>query len=84
MDIEVLIYINTVKEYFKKHPDFYDYIIGDNSLDYFYENVEKISTKNFKTKGEPRLDRNQFEILRKSRKIKNIFTYYIGDNVILN
>lgn len=84
MELEVLLYINTVKEYFGKTPVVSEYIIGNNSLEYFYEMVEKIAVNNYNQNKEPRIKREQFELLRKSRKIKNVFTYTFGDNIILN
>lgn len=75
MEIDIIIYVNTVKKYFEKNPEFSDYIIGNNELDFFYENVTKYAKKNHEKTGDYRINKEQFEHLRKCKKIKDHYIY---------
>lgn len=63
---EVLIYIQTVKSYFKNSDESREYFIGNSSEEVFFQHLGEISQKNFETKGEVMLDKEQFELLRKT------------------
>jgi hypothetical protein len=63
---EVLIYIQTVKTYFKNSEDAREYFIGNSSEEVFFQHLGEISQKNFETKGEVMLDKEQFELLRRT------------------
>jgi hypothetical protein len=63
---EVLIYLQSVKNYFKTNNEAYDYFIGNSNEDLFFEHLIQISQKNFETEGEVMLNKEQFELLRKT------------------
>jgi hypothetical protein len=63
---EVLIYIQTVKSYFEKSKEAREYFIGDSNVDLFFEHLGEISQKNFDKDGEVMLNKEQFELLRKT------------------
>jgi hypothetical protein len=63
---EVLIYLQSVKHYFNTNQEVYDYFIGNSNEDLFFEHLIQISQKNFETEGEVMLNKEQFELLRKT------------------
>lgn len=63
---EVLIYIQTVKTYLNNSSEAKDYFIGSSNEDMFYNHLLEISQKNFDTNGEAMLNKEQFELLRKT------------------
>lgn len=66
MSPEVLIYVQTVKNYLNSNKEARDYFIGDNSEELFFEHLSIISEKNFDTNGDAMLNKEQFELLRKT------------------
>lgn len=63
---EVLIYIQSVKNYFKTNKEAYEYFLKDSNEDLFYKHLGEISQKNFDKDGEVMLNKEQFELLRKT------------------
>jgi hypothetical protein len=65
---EVLIYVQSVKEYFKKNKEASDYFLNDSDDELFFEHLSQISQKNFEKTGEVMLNQEQFELLKKTIK----------------
>jgi hypothetical protein len=63
---EVLIYIQTVKTYLNSNTEARDYFIGDSDEELFFQHLSEISQKNFESNGEVMLNREQFELLKKT------------------
>jgi hypothetical protein len=63
---EVLIYIQTVKTYLNNNIEAREYFIGESDEELFFEHLSEISQKNFETNGEVMLNKEQFELLRKT------------------
>lgn len=63
---EVLIYIQTVKTYLNNNTEAKDYFIGESDEELFFNHLSEISQKNFETSGEVMLNKEQFELLRKT------------------
>lgn len=69
---EVLIYIQTVKSYFEKNMEAREYFLSDSDETLFFEHLGEISQKNFEKNGEVMLDREQFDLLRKTIRAINV------------
>jgi hypothetical protein len=69
---EVLIYLQTVKTYINNNPDARDYFIGESDEELFYTHLVEVSKKNFEKNGEVMLNKDQFEILRKTITVVTI------------
>lgn len=63
---EVLIYIQTVKTYLNNNTEARDYFIGESDEELFFNHLSEISQKNFESNGEVMLNKEQFELLRKT------------------
>ena len=63
---EVLIYIQTVKNFFKNNKGTRDYFLKQLNEDVFWKYLGNISKKNFEENGEVMLSEVQFELLRKT------------------
>ena len=63
---EVLIYVQTVKNYFEKNEQAREYFIGDLDSEMFFKHLSEISQKNYNSNGEVMLNKEQFELLRKT------------------
>jgi hypothetical protein len=63
---ETLIYIQSVRDYFKKNQQASDYFLTDNNEELFFQYLTEIAEKNYKSFNNPTLNRNQFELLRKT------------------
>jgi hypothetical protein len=63
---EVLIYLQTVKNYLNTNKEAYDYFLKDVNVDFFYKHLQEISQKNYDKNGEAMLSMEQFELLRKT------------------
>ena len=72
MSPEVLIYIQSVKNYFKTNIEAKDYFLNGNDEELFFKHLSEISQKNFNKNGEVMLDKNQFELLRTTTKVITI------------
>lgn len=69
---EVLIYLQTVKNYLKTNIEAREYFIGDSNEELFYKHLCEISQKNYEKNGEVMLDKEQFELLRTTVKVVTI------------
>lgn len=63
---EVLIYIQTVKNFLKNDSNAREYFMGNSDEELFFHHLIEIATKNFNTNGESMLNKEQFELLRKT------------------
>lgn len=61
---EVLIYVQSVKNYFQKNGEAKKYFIANSDEEQFFKHLSEISQKNFDKNGEVMLDKTQFELLR--------------------
>jgi hypothetical protein len=61
---EVLIYVQSVKNYFQKNNEAREYFIANSDEEQFFKHLSEISQKNFDKNGEVMLDKTQFELLR--------------------
>lgn len=70
---EVLIYLQTVKNFLSNNEDAKSYFLSFVDEEDFYEKLLEISEINFTKNGNPELSREQFEFLRASMMLfKNI------------
>jgi len=69
---EVLIYIQTVKHYFETNKEAREYFLGNADEELFYKHLSEISQKNFEKDGEVMLNKEQFELLRKTISVLKI------------
>lgn len=72
MSPEVLIYIQTVKNYFIKNKEAREYFLNGVDEELFFKYLGEISQKNFDKEGEVMLNVNQFEFLKKAIKAISI------------
>ena len=63
---EVLIYIQTVRHYFETNKDAKEFFLSNSDEELFYKHLTEIAQKNFDKKSEATLDREQFELLRRT------------------
>ena len=63
---EVLIYIQSVKNFFKNNEEARNYFLSNSDEDFFFKHLIEISQKNFEKDGEVMLSKTQFELLRKT------------------
>ena len=63
---EVLIYIQTVKNYFNTNKEAHDYFLSNSDEILFFEHLAEISQKNYEKEGEVMLNKEQFDLLRKT------------------
>ena len=63
---EVLIYIQSVKNYFETNIEAKEYFLSNSNEELFYKHMTEIAQKNFTKNGEAILNREQFELLRKT------------------
>lgn len=66
---EVLIYIQTIKNYLETNQEAKNYFLKNADYDLFFDNLAQISEINFQKTGEPQLSEHQFEFLRISMMI---------------
>jgi hypothetical protein len=66
MSPEVLIYIQTVKNYLKNNQEARDYFLRGVDEEIFYKYLAEISQKNFNNNGDVTLNITQFEILKRT------------------
>jgi hypothetical protein len=69
---EVLIYIQSIKNYFNNNIEAKNYFIINGDEEFFYHHLIEISKKNLEKDGEPMLSMEQFELLRKTMMIISI------------
>lgn len=63
---EVLIYLQQVKNYFESNNEAREFFLGNSDEELFYKHLSEIAQKNFEEKNEATLDRDQFELLRRT------------------
>jgi hypothetical protein len=63
---EVLIYIQSVKNYFETNIDVKEYFLNNSDEELFFKHMIDIAQKNYIKNGEAILNREQFELLRKT------------------
>jgi len=63
---EVLIYLQSVKNYFETNKEAREFFLSDSNEELFYKHMTEIAQKNFEKNGEATLDREQFELLRRT------------------
>jgi uncharacterized protein YrzB (UPF0473 family) len=63
---EVLIYVQNVRKYFASNEEARNYFIGDSDEEVFFKHLTEISQKNFEKDGEVMLNKEQFELLRRT------------------
>jgi len=63
---EVLIYIQTVRHYFETNKEAREFFLSNSDEELFYKHLTEIAQKNFKKSGTATLDREQFELLRRT------------------
>ena len=63
---EVLIYLQSVKNYFETNLEAKEFFLSDSNEELFYKHMTEIAQKNFEKNGTATLDREQFELLRKT------------------
>ena len=63
---EVLIYLQTVKNYFETNTEARDFFLSNSDEELFYKHMTEIAQKNFEKNGDATLDREQFELLRRT------------------
>lgn len=61
---DVLIYLQTVKNYLENNIEAKKYFIGRNDEDAFYDLIKDIANVNYEKNREPKLTREQFELVR--------------------
>ena len=69
---EVLTYLQTVKNFLKKNDEARKYFLHGVDENMFYEHLIEIAQKNFEQLGEPMLNKEQFDLLRKTMKAISI------------
>lgn len=83
---EVLIYVDKVKTFFKVNDQARKYFINDGDENSFFNYLTEISEKNFEKTGEPELNIEQLELLRKTiiaQKIVKSNYFYSEDGTFL-
>ncbi len=78
---EVLIYLQTVKNFFKLNDETRNYFISDSDEEVFFKHLCEISQKNFEDNGEVMLNKEQFELLRRTILAITISQKYIEEVV---
>ena len=63
---EVLIYLQTVKNYFETNKEAREFFLSNSNEELFYKHMTEIAQKNFDKNGDATLDREQFELLRRT------------------
>jgi hypothetical protein len=63
---DTLIYVQSVKDYFKRNQQANDYFLLNNNEEIFFQHLSEIAEKNYKSFNNPTLNREQFELLRKT------------------
>ena len=69
---EVLIYLQTVKNFFETNVEAREYFLSNSSEELFFKHMAEIAQKNFEKNGEATLDREQFELLRRTVAAINV------------
>ena len=63
---DVLMYIQNVKTYFETNVEAREYFLKDSNEELFFKHMTEIAEKNYEKNGEAILNKEQFELLRKT------------------
>ena len=63
---EVLMYVQSVRNYFNGNKEAKEFFLSNSDEESFYEHLTEIAQKNFDEKSEATLNREQFELLRRT------------------
>ena len=63
---EVLIYLQSVRNYFEINKEAREFFLSNSDEELFYKHMTEIAQKNFEKNGDATLDRDQFELLRRT------------------
>lgn len=69
---EIATYIQSFKNFLKKNKEANSYFLTDVDEELFFEHFQEIAEKNFKQFGEPMLNKDQLELLRKTMLAINV------------
>jgi hypothetical protein len=69
---EVATYIQSFKNFLKKNEEAKAYFLKDVNEDLFFKQFKEIAEKNFEQHGEPMLNKDQLESLRKTMTATNV------------
>lgn len=72
MTPEVATYIQSFKNFLKNNDEARLYFLSGTDEDIFFEQFSELAEKNLVERGEPMLNRNQLEELRKTSALPNI------------
>lgn len=82
---EVLMYINSVKEFLTKNEEAREYFLSGLNEDEFFDSLTEISQYNFNRNGDATLSKSQFEIVRVSlNAFKKIDDSIINNNSVFS
>jgi hypothetical protein len=63
---DVLTYVQNVMTFMSKNEEAKKYFIDNSNEELFFKHLSEIAQKNYKSFGDPTLDKKQFELLRKT------------------
>jgi hypothetical protein len=69
---EIATYIQSFKNFLKKNKEAESYFLTDVNEELFFEHFQEIAEKNYKQFGEPMLNKDQLELLRKTMLAINV------------
>lgn len=75
MNVDVLIYVNNLKDFFKKDEQAFKDMFGSLDIDkeLYFKRLEDIATQNFEENGEPTLSTTQMFDIVKELTVHNHF-----------
>jgi hypothetical protein len=79
MNPDVATYVNAFKKLLDNNEKIREYFLADIDEETFFEFFIKIAEKNFKKFGEPQLDKQQLEILRRTVQVQTMNSKLPGD-----
>jgi hypothetical protein len=79
---EVLIYLQTLKNYFENNQEARSYFLSNVNKDEFFNLVGETAERNFKKNAEPQLTKEQLEFLRVSLMVFKMVEEESDDNFI--
>lgn len=65
MEADVLVYLNKLKKHLKENDEARKHFIGNFDENIFFEKVAEFAELNFFERGDPTLDVEQFEFIKK-------------------
>jgi hypothetical protein len=66
---EVLIYVQTIKQFFSKNDEARDYFLDGVDEELFFRQITAIAEINFTKKGDATLTQSQFEFVRAALRV---------------